>query len=321
MPTPTSTNPNKTKSLNYISSRKATGCPRIFFNISDPLNPYLSFCANIAYYDDYPKDYSTFEKRLDYLNSVMIDGGCPYTFKVRRTLELANGQQIFLSVSGDHVEGVKAHRATNRSRKNTRVVIKYDHIHQQLTELRKVKEKREIDPTYTHLPGFINRTNFTRATPNQPPDTITTYYTQAARQTCWAYNQIDADQFTPEQSRNLLKYQDLKAIIHQRDERLAEYAIRGLTPQEALVEFKANLAKDECLSEIDRFSNKLKEGYKLSCKANKIVGTDRVLSHSAVKRWSQRVISSGMETSRFLSALKHNFAGNQHPLSYVLDSA
>lgn len=75
MPSPIPTKPNKTKSLNYISSRKAPGCPLIFFNISDPLHPYVSFCANIAYYEDYPKDYSTFEKRLAYLNSVIIDGG------------------------------------------------------------------------------------------------------------------------------------------------------------------------------------------------------------------------------------------------------
>lgn len=286
---------NKTVNLSYKSRFKPTGPFEVNVTLIDvPTKTFsVSFYGDVSYYEDYQQDSTLFLKRVNHLNSEFRKNYIQCTINIPKTMTFYDSKNEPLTVSlqhqGDHIEGIKSHRATGRDKKQTLIVVKPEYIHAQQTEFRKKIEQNRvftviIDPkTNESLQVKNNKTYLAKG------HDINTYFDFCRRDAAEVRSCLDPNRFPVDFSIDKLATSEERAFKIQQAEFLQLGREKGLDPVAQLVDFKCNAGSLNCSNDLSRVKRDIFQKFHycqqpnvgmefVQDKAQELVG--KVLKHS-----------------------------------------
>ena len=279
------------KDFNYKFPYKKINSMQVSFETN---GTYVTVGGSLSGYKEYPYNLKQCKERLNHVKTLFPN--FPYSFEMRTELTIPQVGVVDACLTGDHVEGTKLHRATNRDRNNTVVVLVPNNIHKALTQTRKITEQQLMGFSEETGAETKNKTSFVRG------DTIRTHYNVLAQQTVIAYELIDDAQFPPELPRKVLIAAEHKALDIQSKQYIKTRTLQGMSEEEQLVELKVNLAMDESLSDVKRLTAQISDIFDYcSLRSN-----DRKISIARTIKQAKKVIAQCENTRLFcLNCKKH----------------
>ena len=289
----------KNVNLDYKGVTRLEGCAKVTFDLNTRT---VNFGGSLSYYDDCVDNVKNFKERLR-----IIQKTCPSDlpqFVTRETLKIPNTTtEIDTPLEGDHIEGSKMHRATNREKKHTITVLKPKNVHKALTTTRKEAEDqimfvKNADNTITRK----NKTNLADG------HTVEDHFRVLKEQSVSAYQLIDDAEFAPELTREELIKSERLAIRIQKNKYIAARLATGMTVEEQLVEIKVGSAMDESLTDVRRLTAKIEADYEYCQEPSNM----SEYLPSAGNKWLGRVMTQSINNRQFLLACKRHFPKPAH---------
>lgn len=197
-------------SLNYKNSGASAYSLRINFNETEG---FVSFSGSITSYDCYEANKLTFSKRLEYALKELETKGNTSFFTMQKNIETPSGKIESTVPNGDHIEGIKVHRCTERDQADTLVVVKPYNIHKEQTFYREQIESELLIGAGKEE----NKTNFAEG------HDIKTYFTNCVRDSKKSLLCINPKHFTGDSPPHVLVNAETKALTKQR----RAYILRG----------------------------------------------------------------------------------------------
>lgn len=276
----------------------------------DLANHFVSFNGTISTYRYYKSDYTCFNKRVKCIQKILSEfsnNELILEFKVQQEVFIPNGKgSVDFSPDGDHIEGIRALRATNRTKYDTLVVVKPHYVHLRQTKERTTieseriqhVEKCKVDNKEVLVTG--NKTYLSK------DHTIETYFNFRIEDSRKCYNSIPDDYFPENCFRNLLIEAENKALSIQKNIYLKSLADEGLNERDTLVNMKAQSAMNQCIDDITRLDTKLRIASEHWLNQNS--ETNQVCSPANIGKWAAIVLNQALDCNIFIKGLRYNFA-------------